>query len=169
MDLRRLRPDLVSLQECVWGDGEDQVADLLGKGYEQVRHPGRSADGVGAVLASRWPFGTVRELDPHVTPRVTLPWAAAVVAEVLLPEPYGLTLVVHHKPTYEVGYSRERELQAVAAARFVEEQLAGRQLHVIVLGDFDDTPDSERLQGVLAPQRNAAKTRQRKGIFAEEL
>jgi hypothetical protein len=38
-------------------------------------------------------------------PRVTLPWAAAVVAEVLLPEPYGLTLVVHHKPTYEVGYS----------------------------------------------------------------
>jgi hypothetical protein len=75
-------------------------------------------------------------------PRVTLPWAAAVVAEVLLPEPYGLTLVVHHKPTYEVGYSRERKLQAGAAARLVEEQLAGRQLHVIVLGDFDDTPDS---------------------------
>jgi hypothetical protein len=57
-------------------------------------------------------------------------------------EPYGLTLVVHHKPTYAVGYSRERELQAGATAPFVDEQLAGRQLHEIVLGDFGDTPDS---------------------------
>jgi hypothetical protein len=74
------------------------VADLLGEGYEQSPTPGPVRDGVGADLASRWPLGTVRELDLHVTPHVTLPWAAAVVAEVLLPEPYGLTQVVVPAP-----------------------------------------------------------------------
>jgi endonuclease/exonuclease/phosphatase family metal-dependent hydrolase len=32
MDLRRLRQDLVALQECVWGDGEDQVATCSARG-----------------------------------------------------------------------------------------------------------------------------------------
>ena len=118
-------------------------SDLLGPDYEMARHASRSADGVGAVLASRWPFGSIREVDLHVTERVDdLPWAAAVTAEVLLPEPFGLTLFAHHKPTYQVGYARERKLQAVASARFVETQVAGRDLHVVLLGDFDDTPDS---------------------------
>ena len=82
-----------------------------------ARHASRSADGVGAVLASRWPFGSIREVDLHVTERVDdQPWAAAVTAEVLLPEPFGLTLFAHHKPTYQVGYARERKLQAVASA-----------------------------------------------------
>jgi hypothetical protein len=127
------------LQETVWGDGYDQASDLLGPDYELARHASRSADGVGAVLASRWPFGNIREVDLHVTERVDdLPWAAAVTAEVLLPEPLGLTLFAHHKPTYQLGYARERELQAVASARFVETQVAGRDLHVVLLGDLDD-------------------------------
>jgi endonuclease/exonuclease/phosphatase family metal-dependent hydrolase len=141
--LRKLRPDVVALQETVWGDGYDQASDLLGPDYEMARHASRSADGVGAVLASRWPFGNISEVDLHVTERVDdLPWAAAVTAEVLLPEPFGITLLVHHKPTYQLGYARERELQAVATARFVETQVTGRDLHVVLLGDFDDTPDS---------------------------
>jgi endonuclease/exonuclease/phosphatase family metal-dependent hydrolase len=145
-ELRRQRPDVVALQECVWGTGDDVPADLLGTDYTVVRHSGRSADGVGAMLATRWPVGTVREVDLHVSPRVTLPWAAAVVAEVEFPAPVGPTLVVHHKPTYEIGYSREREQQAVATARFVEELADRRDVHVVVLGDFDDTPDSAALR-----------------------
>ena len=101
-------------------------------------------------MGSRWPFGAVGEIDLHVTDRVdlpsALPWAATVVAEVELPSPFGLTLFVHHKPTFQVGYARERELQAVACARFVEEQLAGRDLHVVLMGDFDDTPDSSSVR-----------------------
>jgi endonuclease/exonuclease/phosphatase family metal-dependent hydrolase len=134
----------------VWGNGYDQAADLLGEDYQVVRHSARSADGVGAALASRWPFGAVREIDLHVTDRVdlpsALPWAAAVVAEVQLTPPFGLTLFVHHKPTFQVGYARERELQAVACAQFVEDQLAGRDLHVVLMGDFDDTPDSSSVR-----------------------
>jgi endonuclease/exonuclease/phosphatase family metal-dependent hydrolase len=97
--------------------------------------------GVGAALASRWPIGVVREIDLHVASRVDLPWAAAA-AEVELPPPFGLSVFVHHKPTYQVGYARERELQAVACARFVEGQAASRDLHVVLLGDLDDTPES---------------------------
>jgi endonuclease/exonuclease/phosphatase family metal-dependent hydrolase len=145
-ELRRLRPDLVALQECVRDTGQDQVIDLVGEDYEIVWHSARSDDGVGAALASRWPIGAVREVDLHVTPRVSLPWAAAVLAEVTLPDPFGATLVVHHKPTYEIGFGLERELQAVATARAVEEYLSGRERHVVALGDFDDTPDSAAMR-----------------------
>jgi endonuclease/exonuclease/phosphatase family metal-dependent hydrolase len=144
--LHQLRPDVVALQETVWGHGYDQASDLLGSDYQVVRHSARSSDGVGAVLGSRWSFGTVREVDLHLTPRVTLPWAAAVVAEVQLPPPYGLSLFAHHKPTHEIGYARERELQAVACAQFIEESIAARDLHVILLGDLDDSPDSASIR-----------------------
>jgi endonuclease/exonuclease/phosphatase family metal-dependent hydrolase len=144
--LADLRPDLVALQETVWGNGYDQAADLLGPDYHVVRHSGRSADGVGAALASRWPLGEIREVGLHVTDRVTLPWSAAVVAEVEAPPPLGPLLFVHHKPTYEVGYARERELQAVTAARFVEDRLGDRHRHVLLAGDFDDAPDSASIR-----------------------
>jgi endonuclease/exonuclease/phosphatase family metal-dependent hydrolase len=163
--LRELRPDVVALQETAWGPDDDQAADLLGPEYALARHSARSDDGVGAVLASRWPLGEVGEIDLRVTSRVEgLPWAAAVVAEVALPAPFGPTLFVHHKPTYHVGYARERELQAVACARFVEDRLAGRDRHTVLLGDFDDEPESssvrfwtgrQSLEGVSVAYRDA--------------
>src|SRR5690606_24955351 len=112
--LRGLRPDLIALQETTLRDGFDQAAELLGDGYHFADHPGRSADGVGATLASRWPIEVIAEVDLHVTDRVTLPWAVAVIARVALPEPYGPTLVAHHKPSFQHDQERERELQAVA-------------------------------------------------------
>ena len=144
--LQHIQADVVALQETVRVPGYDAAADLLGPEFTLISHSERSADGVGAVLASRWPVETVREIDLRVTPRVSLPWAAAVAAEVRLPPPLGLTVLVHHKPTYEVGFARERELQAVAAARFVEDQIAERDLHVVLMGDFDNTPDSSSIR-----------------------
>lgn len=144
--LRDLRPDVVALQECVRSHEYDQAVDLLGEEYDTAWHPGRSADGVGAVLASRTPFGAMHAIDLHVTDRVTLPWSALVLAEVEFPPPLGVVLVAHHKPTYEIGYGRERELQAVEAATAIERELAGRDMHVVVVGDFDDTPDSASLR-----------------------
>jgi endonuclease/exonuclease/phosphatase family metal-dependent hydrolase len=143
----RLKPDVVALQETVSGSGYDQAADLLGTEFHVTRHSGRSDDGVGAALASRWPLGTVREIDLHVTDRTAgFPWSAAVVAEVIAPAPIGPFLFVHHKPNWQLPYAYERELQAVACARFVEEQLGERDLHVILAGDFDDTPDSASIR-----------------------
>ncbi|MBQ0990951.1 endonuclease/exonuclease/phosphatase family protein [Micromonospora sp. PSH03] len=140
--LARLRPDVVALQETVWGNGYDQATDLLGPNHHVIRHSGRSADGVGAALVSRWPVGTVRELDLHVTERVDIPWSAVVVAEIEVPPPVGTVLVAHHKPTYQFGYAHERELQAARSATFVETLLAGRDLPVVLVGDFDDDVDS---------------------------
>jgi endonuclease/exonuclease/phosphatase family metal-dependent hydrolase len=131
-----LRPDLIALQETV----DEQ--DLLGPGYHVVRHSQRSENGVGAAFASRWPVGTVRELDLRVTDRVDLPWSAVVTGEI--DAPFGPLLFVHHKPTWQYGYALERERQAVAAARFVEEHAGDR--HVIVAGDFDDMPDSASIR-----------------------
>ena len=145
--LRALRPDLVAFQETVWGTGDDQVADLLGPGYEVARHSGRSADGVGAALASRWPLGAVREVDLQVTARTAdFPWCAAVAAEVSAPAPLGPLLFVHHKPNWQYGYEHERERQALAAARFVEELVSGRDLHVVLAGDFDDPPEAASIR-----------------------
>ena len=145
--LARLRPDVVALQETVWGDGTDQAVELLGPGYEVARHPGRSADGVGAAMASRWPLGSVEQVDLRVPERPpALSWAAALVAEVLAPPPLGPLLFVHHKPTWPYGAERERELQAVTTARSVEELVAGRDRHVILAGDFDAPPDAASIR-----------------------
>jgi endonuclease/exonuclease/phosphatase family metal-dependent hydrolase len=145
--LAALRPDVVALQETVWGDGDDQAADLLGPGVHVARHAGRSADGVGAVVASRWPLGTIREVDLHVTPRTAgFPWCAALTVEVLAPAPLGPVLLVHHKPSYEYGFARERELQAARTAAFVEELVAGRSVHVVLAGDFDDPPEAASIR-----------------------
>jgi endonuclease/exonuclease/phosphatase family metal-dependent hydrolase len=137
-----IAPDVVALQETVSKPGYDQARELLGPGYQVVRHPSPSADGVGAALLSRWPVRLVREVDLHVTERVDLPWSAAVLAEVQVPAPVGAVLFVHCKPTYQQGCSYERELQAVECARAVEAHVGGRDVHVVLLGDLDDGPDS---------------------------
>jgi endonuclease/exonuclease/phosphatase family metal-dependent hydrolase len=145
--LRALRPDVVAFQEIVWGDGTDQAAGLLGPGYQVARHSGRSADGVGACLASRWPLGAVREVGLQVTGRTaSFPWAAAQAAEVMAPPPLGPLLFVHHKPSWQYGYEHERELQAVTTARFVEELVAGQDRNVVLAGDFDDPPDAASIR-----------------------
>jgi endonuclease/exonuclease/phosphatase family metal-dependent hydrolase len=143
--LRELRPDVVAFQEAVKTDGYDQAAELLGPGYRVAHHGGRSEDGTGAAIASGWPLGELLEEDLRVSPRVDPAhgWIGRVAAvEVLAPDPVGPLLFVHHKPSWQRGFERERELQAVAAARFVEGILGGDERHVVLAGDFDATPDS---------------------------
>jgi endonuclease/exonuclease/phosphatase family metal-dependent hydrolase len=53
---------------------------------------------------------------------------------------------VHHKPTWQSGAERERERQAVASARIVEEILDGSDGHVVLAGDFDATPDAASIR-----------------------
>ena len=146
---RELLPDLVAFQEAIVGNGYDQVTDLLGAGYHVVHQAGRSEDGTGAAIASRWPLGEVREADWHVTARVDPAhgWIGSVaVAEIFAPDPVGALLFVHHKPSWQWGFEHERELQAVAAARFVEELVDQRSQHVVLAGDFDAVPDAASIR-----------------------
>lgn len=143
--LARLHPELVAFQETVVVDGYDQVADLLGPAYTVMHLPGRSADGVGSSVASRWPPGVLRTLALPRSERMcgTPGWIGSVTAvEVGAPEPIGTVLLVHHKPAWQWGFEAEREAQAVAAARFVEGWQGGGHRHVVLVGDLDARPES---------------------------
>ncbi len=129
--LRELRPDVIALQEAVVTDGYDQVADLLDAGYHVAHQASREADGTGLSIACRWPLGEVP--SEHV--------GRIAVAEILAPDPLGTLLFAHHNPSWQLGFEHEREQQAVAAARFVEELVGQRDVnHVVLAGDFKPPP-----------------------------
>lgn len=146
--LRATAPDIVALQEVDAGeDRERRIADLLGPGWHLAWHSRTTPDGVGLALASRWPIRTIHERGLGVTERAAaFPWSAVVVAEVSAPRPLGTLHVAHHKPVFQFDYEHERELQAVEAARFVDEVLGDRDEHVVLVGDFDATPDSSSIR-----------------------
>jgi endonuclease/exonuclease/phosphatase family metal-dependent hydrolase len=139
--LRDLGAEVVALQEVPVTD-ESFLHDLLGPGYHlgSFRHP--SSDGVAGTLATRWPQRLVAELDLRITERAraTLPWSAARIVEV--ETPLGPVVVAHHKPSWPFPAELEREAQAVLCARALEEHIGDRDVHAVVLGDFDATPDS---------------------------
>jgi endonuclease/exonuclease/phosphatase family metal-dependent hydrolase len=139
---RRLQPDLVAFQEAVVGDGYDQVTDILGTGYHVVHQAGRETDGTGLSIASRWEVGKVWEETLHVTPRVGP--SKIAVAEILARDSLGGTLLfAHHNASWQFSFERERELQAVAGSRLVEDLLGKQEIsHVVLAGDFNAAPDS---------------------------
>jgi endonuclease/exonuclease/phosphatase family metal-dependent hydrolase len=137
--LRALEADVVALQEVPIGDAPEVVEELLGPGWH-VRGFSRAAeDGVGGALATREPHRVVEELDQRCTERSRdFAWCATLVVEV--DTRVGRVLVAHHKPSWQFGYEVEREQQAVRAARLLERVVG--DAHVVVLGDFDATPDA---------------------------
>jgi endonuclease/exonuclease/phosphatase family metal-dependent hydrolase len=144
--LRDLRPDLVAFQEAIKSDEYDQVGDLLGSGFHVAHQTAREPDGRGASIASRWPLGEVREVDLHVTPRTAGFACTTLVAEVFAPEPVGPLLFANHVPNWQLDFEYERELQALAAARFLEELAGRRGVHVVLAGDFTADPDAANVR-----------------------
>ena len=140
--LRELRPDLVAFQEAITTDEYDQAADLLGGGFHLAHSREREADGQGITIASRWPLDGVRELDLNATPRTTDFACTTLIATVRVPDPLGPLVFVNHFPDYQLDHEHEREQQAVIAARAIEELVARRGEHVILVGDLDAEPDA---------------------------
>ena len=143
---RALRPDLVALQEVIKNDEYDQMIDLLGPGFHIAHQKGRGPEGMGISVASRWPLGEVRELDLHVTPRTVDFPCTTLVAEVFAPDPVGPLLFVNHFPNWQLNFEHERELQAVVAARVVEERTSLRNQHVVLVGDLDADPEATSIR-----------------------
>ena len=69
-----------------------------------------------------------------------------VIAEVSAPGPLGRLLVVSHGPSWPLWAERERELQAVAAARRIQDLVAAELSHVLVGGDFNAEPQSSSIR-----------------------
>src|SRR5438046_2049887 len=88
-ELRRLRPDLVALQEVVCSAEVDQLADLLDRTDLRGTHQDRVARTAmpwtdrygGSAIASRWPHRVVELLDLRMSGATDVPWAtiAAIV------------------------------------------------------------------------------------------
>jgi endonuclease/exonuclease/phosphatase family metal-dependent hydrolase len=139
--LHELGADIIAFQEAIVGGGYDQVSDLLGPGFYVHHQAGREADGSGLSIASRWPLGKVREEALHPTSRADP--SRMAVAEVLSPGSLGTLLLAHHNASWQLGFEHERELQAVAAACYVEEVASRRDAtHVVLAGDFNAAPGS---------------------------
>lgn len=112
-------PDLVALQEAVVTDQDDAVAELLGPGYHVFHQRGRSDDGCGASIASRWPIELVYEAEIQFDLSLYRSgWIGSVaLVRIDVPEPIGPVVFVHHKPTWQSAAENERERQALATAR----------------------------------------------------
>lgn len=119
--LSALQPNLVALQEAIVSAEYDQVTDLLGPDFYVAHQTERGANGSGSSVAGPRPVGDVHEVDLHVTPRTSDFACGALVAEIRAPDPVGPLLCVHHLPSWQLAFERERELQAVATARVVED------------------------------------------------
>ncbi len=163
--LRALAPDLVALPESVVSDDYDQVRDILGSDFhlahQRAREPGEGKEperGQGHSLGSRWPIREVRELDLHLTPSTAGFACGTLVAEILAPEPIGPLLFGFHNPSWKLHQAYERELQAVAAAEFIEEFDSGRGLHVVLAADLDADPASSSARFWTGRQALAGKS-----------
>ena len=136
---------MIALQE-VPIDAPDTLAALLGEDHHLAHFSRPSEDGVAGTLATRWPHQVVHEIDLRISDRSlpTLPWCAATIVE--LNSPVGPMVVAHHKPSWPFPFELGREEPAVLVARALEDHIGERELHAVVLGDFDATPDSASLQ-----------------------
>ena len=134
----------MAFKEAIVDDGYDQVADLLGSGFHIVHQGvGFLGDGNhGVSIVSRWPLGEVREANLHLTERTGDYPCAALVAEVLAPEPLGPLLFVSFGPSHQLSVELERELQALATARLVEGMVGNDNRHVVLAGDFNADAES---------------------------
>jgi endonuclease/exonuclease/phosphatase family metal-dependent hydrolase len=143
--LAELRPDLVCLQDVVVRDREDQAADILGDDYQLVHQANRAADGSGVSIASRWPVQEVHETDLRVTARAaTLPYTV-FIARVDTPA-LGDVLLVNKRTSFQFGAELERELEAVAAARLIEDLVAAQPAQVILASDLNAAPDTASIR-----------------------
>jgi endonuclease/exonuclease/phosphatase family metal-dependent hydrolase len=147
--LRRLSPDVVAFQEAIKTEDYDQVVDVLGPGYHlahqtarEVDRGGDAEDGQGISIASRWPLGTVHEVDLHVTLQTMDYACGALVVEVMAPAPIGPLFVVNHKPSWKLNLEYERQLQAVEVARIVERLVIAQEHHVVIASALDADPEA---------------------------
>lgn len=145
-ELRRLDPDLVSLQEVLRTADKDQLAALLdGTGLhgthqgEVVTLEPRFADRFGGnAVASRWPHRIVDAVDLGGADVPDVPWRA-LAALVPLPDLGDMLLIV---PTisYQLEAEAARERQVMVLADL--DARLRTEVPTIIAGDFNATPDS---------------------------
>src|SRR5215469_8700621 len=148
--IRQARPDILALQEVTSSAEFDQFPALkLGLQHwtHQARHAAGAApdiDKYGMAIASRFPFSVVGHLDLGCPPIAKEGHLGALAVAFDFGSSLGELLVVAAKPSWQPGYERIREDQAVRLAGFAEQHR--RSMPTVLLGDFDATPDSASIR-----------------------
>jgi endonuclease/exonuclease/phosphatase family metal-dependent hydrolase len=142
-----LRADLIAFEEALRTTEYDQVAEVLsGLDMHIAQATARDSDGSGIAIASRWPITQLRELDLHLTDRTGGFPCATLAVEVDPPGASDPLLFVNHLPSWQLDFEHEREVQAVAAARFIDELVGDRRIPVVVAGDMDADPSASSIR-----------------------
>lgn len=143
---RASKPDVVGFAESIKTDEYDQVADLFGPEFNSVHSKTRDSNGMGISIASHWPIRQVQEVNLNLTPRTAGFPCTTLVAQIIAPEPLGPFLFVNHFPNFQLNMEYERELQAIAVAREIEERVAENKEQVVMVGDMDADPEAASMR-----------------------
>lgn len=148
-ELRRLQPDLLSLQEVVQTPERDQLAELLdGTGLVGSHQWSTTAYDMpdaarfgGTALATRWPHRVVETLDMRVegagTPH---PWGT-LGAVVDVPEEGELLFIATTSSPFD---ERARERQAIALTDL--DSRHRRTLPTVIAGDLNACPQAASIR-----------------------
>jgi endonuclease/exonuclease/phosphatase family metal-dependent hydrolase len=149
-ELRRIGPDLLSMQEVLQTPDRRQLDALLeGTGL----HGTHQADAMaytppwadrygGTAIATRWPHRLVEVLDPRLPDAADVPWCTLAAAVPLPGE--GELLFIGATSSWRLDAESARERQAVALTDL--DARHRRTLPTIIAGDFNAAPDAASIR-----------------------
>ena len=149
-ELRRLEPDLISLQEVVQTPELKQLDRLLhGMDIARTHQADRQAYAPpyaerygGCAVATRWPHRVVEVLDLRQPGSTDFPWAT-LAAVVDIPGA-GELLFIGGTVAWHLDAEAARERQVVTIADL--DARHRRELPTIIAGDFNATPDAASIR-----------------------
>ncbi|QIS24374.1 endonuclease/exonuclease/phosphatase family protein [Nocardia terpenica] len=145
-ELRRLRPDLVALQEVLPGQLTQLLADTGLHGTDQfgaaTTVPPYADRYGGTAIATREPHRIVETLDMRGAGALDLPWLT-LAARVPLPE-LGELLFLAPTTSFRPDAEAQRERQVLAITDLEARHRA--PLPTVIAGDFNAAPDSASIR-----------------------
>ncbi|KRQ95586.1 hypothetical protein CQ12_03050 [Bradyrhizobium jicamae] len=149
-ELRRLAPDLVSLQEVAKSPESSQLDELI---RDTGLHGTHQADVLrtmpphadrfgGNAVATRWPHRVDEVLDLRMSDANDVPWCSLAVTVPLPGE--GDLLFIAAATSWRLAAEAARERQVVALTDL--DARHRRALPTIIAGDFNATPDAASIR-----------------------
>jgi endonuclease/exonuclease/phosphatase family metal-dependent hydrolase len=149
-EVRRLAPDLVSLQEVIRGPDRNQLDELIAGTDLHGTHqadalsymPPYSDRYGGTAVATRWPHTTLEVLDMRIAGASDVPWCTIAVTVPIPGE--GDVLFIGMTAAWPLDAEAVREQQAIALTDL--DARHRQKLPTIVAGDFNATSDAASIR-----------------------
>lgn len=157
-ELRRLKPDLLAMQEVL----PDQLSGLIdGTGLHGTQQSQTAATAPpyadrygGTAIATRWPHRVVEVLDQRGSNAPDVPWLT-LAASVPLPE-LGEVLFIAPTTSFRLNAEVERERQVLALSDLDARHRTA--LPTIMAGDFNSDADAASIRYLTGRQSLAGRS-----------